>query len=87
MDKLNPKLKTFFQRSKVSPPADGIWYDAQVLGIKSIEKMMKCISMDAQLAVPSVEDGRAPVLMQPCDYVKYDKTREYGQRLIRYKEV
>ena len=50
VEKLNPQLNTFFQRPKVSPPAEGIWYDAQVLGVKSIEKMMKRISTDAQLS-------------------------------------
>ena len=51
MAKLNPKIKTFFQRAKLSPAPEGPWYDAQVMGVKSIEKMMKGISIDAKLSI------------------------------------
>ena len=47
--KLNPKINTLFQRPKPQTSAVGPWYDAQVLGIKSIAKMMKNISTDAGL--------------------------------------
>ena len=50
IQKLNPKLNAFFQRPKVSPLTTDIWYDAQVLGVKSIAKMMKRISTDAGLS-------------------------------------
>lgn len=50
VDKLNPKLKVFFQRPKESPTLSGPWFDNQVLGQKSIDKMMKNISKEAKLS-------------------------------------
>ena len=37
ISKLNPKLDNLFQRPKVHFAKDGHWYDAQVLGVRSIE--------------------------------------------------
>ena len=51
IEKLNPKIDTFFQRPKLNPVKDGPWYDAQVIGLKSIEKMMKQISIEAKLSI------------------------------------
>ena len=48
--KLNPKLKTGFQRPNDKIPADGPWFDNQVIGVKTIEKMMKTISIRANLS-------------------------------------
>ena len=45
--KLSKRLKTFLQQLKLSLPVYGMWYVARVLGVKSIENMMRCISMDA----------------------------------------
>ena len=49
LEKLNPKLDTFFQRPKAYPVSKGPWYDGQVVGSKTLEKMMKRISVDAKL--------------------------------------
>ena len=51
MQKLNPKLNVFFQRPKPSFKSDDSWYDAQVLGVKTLEQMMKKISVDAELSM------------------------------------
>ena len=48
--KLNPAIKTLFQRPRLEADAHGPWYDAQVVGIKSLEKMMKNISIEACLS-------------------------------------
>ena len=53
LSKLNPKGQTLFQRPKsVSAFVPGVetWYDAQVIGIKSLENFMKRISEDASLS-------------------------------------
>ena len=57
--KLNPKLKTFFQRPKDKIPADGPWFDNQVIGVKTIEKMMKIISKEANLKIYTNHSIRA----------------------------
>ena len=51
LEKLNPKLEALFQRSKANTPSNGPWFDGQVLGIKSLEKIMKEISTDAGLSI------------------------------------
>ena len=51
LDKLNPKINCLFQRPKQSPAVGGLWYDASPLGVKSIEKFMKKISIDANLSI------------------------------------
>ena len=50
VSRLNPNIESFFQRPKVCPASD-VWYDAQVLGTKSLEQMMKKISKEANLSV------------------------------------
>ena len=50
VSKLHHKGKAFFLRPKVVAPANGPWYDNMVLGVKSLEKMMKKISLDAKLS-------------------------------------
>ena len=51
VNKLNPKLESLFQRPKSAPTNDGPWYDAQVIGTKTLAKMMKRISIDAKLSM------------------------------------
>ena len=51
LEKLNPKLEALFQRPKANAPSHGPWFDGQVLGIKSLEKLMKEISIDAGLSI------------------------------------
>ena len=48
--KLNPKIDAFFQRPKEIVSYYGPWYDAQVIGIKTLSSMMKTISSDAGLS-------------------------------------
>ena len=50
LQKLHPKLNALFQRPKNNPNENGTWYDMQVIGVKSIERMMKRISVDANLS-------------------------------------
>ena len=50
IQKLNPKINDFFQRPKVSFTPEGCWFDAQVLGMKSLDQMMKKISVAAELS-------------------------------------
>ena len=50
ISKLNPKLETFFQRPKAVINEDGPWYDAQVVGVKTIGNWMKRISERASLS-------------------------------------
>ena len=50
IQKLNPKVEALFQRPKAEAPSSGPWFDAQVVGIKSLENMMKQISHDAGLS-------------------------------------
>ena len=47
LSKLNPKLKDFFQRPKAVMNPYGPWYDNQVLGVKTLEQLMKIISKEA----------------------------------------
>jgi hypothetical protein len=47
---LNPKLSTLFQRPKASTPSTGCWYDNQVIGVKTLQGMMKSISKEANLS-------------------------------------
>ena len=49
IEKLNPKQSAFFQRPKNNTPSSGVWYDNMVLGVKSLEAMMKNISKAAIL--------------------------------------
>lgn len=51
LSKLNPSCKFFFQRPKPKENATerSPWYDNQVLGVKSLETMMRNISKDANL--------------------------------------
>ena len=51
LEKLNPNLHCLFQRPKQSPVPDGLWYDASPLGIKTIESLMKKISIEAKLSI------------------------------------
>ena len=49
--KLNDKLDVFFQKPKRSTPTDdGPWFDAQVVGIKTLDNKMKNISEKAELS-------------------------------------
>ena len=50
IQKLNPKYRWLFQRPKAITPPNGTWFDNMVLGVKSLEKMMKRISEDAGLS-------------------------------------
>ena len=50
VSKLNPKLTVFFQRPKQYPALNGPWFDNQVLGVKTLDKMMKIISKEAGLS-------------------------------------
>ena len=50
ISKLNTKQTAFFQRPKQSAPTSGPWYDNMVLGMKSLQKMMKSISKAAKLS-------------------------------------
>ena len=47
VSKLHPRGKAFFL---VAAPPSGHWYDNMVLGVKSLEKMMKRISVEAKLS-------------------------------------
>ena len=49
ISKLNKNLDEFFQKPKGSAPADGPWFDAQVVGVKTLESKMKNISKQADL--------------------------------------
>ena len=49
VSKLHPKGKAFFLRPKVEAPLIGPWYDNMVVGVKSLEKMMSGISLEAKL--------------------------------------
>ena len=51
LSKLNPKCQSFFQRPKQNPSPNGPWYDNQVIGVKSLDKMMKTISKEAGLSL------------------------------------
>ena len=44
-------IDALFQRLKAEAPASGPWFDGQVVGIKSLEKMMKEISQAAGLSM------------------------------------
>ena len=58
LSKLNPALNELFQRLKSAfsfNPNGDVWYDAQVIGKKFLEKFMKTISEDAGLSQPGVE--------------------------------
>lgn len=50
LSKLNPKQAVFFQRPKSFKPQSGPWYDNMVLGVKSLERMMKKISAAGNLS-------------------------------------
>ena len=53
LSKLNPALNELFQRLKSAfsfNPNGDVWYDAQVIGKKFLEKFMKTISEDAGLS-------------------------------------
>lgn len=50
LSKLNPSIDTLFQRPRTDASDHRPWYDAQVVGVKSLEKMMKEISRDAGLS-------------------------------------
>ena len=51
LQKLNPKCTAFFQHPKKNNMALGaVWYEARLLGIKSLAKMMKTISEEARLS-------------------------------------
>ena len=50
LSKLNPSIDTLFQRPRSEGNDHRPWYDAQVVGIKTLEKMMKTISVDAGLS-------------------------------------
>ena len=50
VSKLNPRLKAFFQRPKENTPLTGPWFDNQVVGVKTLEKLMKIISKEAGLS-------------------------------------
>ena len=47
---LNPKLEAFFQWPKSSVPGNGPWYDNMVLGIKTLNTLMKKISEEANFS-------------------------------------
>ena len=47
---LNPKLDDFFQRPRKQPSSKGLWYDAQVVGVATLSRMMKEISQEANLS-------------------------------------
>ena len=47
---LNPKSEAFFQRPKSYVPGCGPWYDNMVLGIKTLNTLMKKISDEANLS-------------------------------------
>ena len=47
---LNPAHNALFQRPKATTPQSGPWYDRQVIGEKSLEKMMKRMSQEAGLS-------------------------------------
>ena len=48
ISKLNPKQSALFQRPKEFTPSSGPWYDNMVLGIKSLQILMKRISKAAK---------------------------------------
>ena len=50
ISKLNPKVEFLFQRPKKVALKDGPWYDAQVVGVNSLEKFMTNTSGDAKLS-------------------------------------
>ena len=50
VSKLNPKQSALFQRPKEFTPSFGPWYDNMVLGIKTLQVMMKRISKAAKLS-------------------------------------
>ena len=51
VEKLNPSIDTFFQRPRSDDSFQNrSWYDAQVVGVKQLEKMMKTISLEAGLS-------------------------------------
>ena len=51
LQKVNPKCTAFFQYPKKNSTAeDAIWYEARPLGIHSLAKMMKDISVEARLS-------------------------------------
>ena len=43
--KLNPKIETFFQRPKTIFNENGPWYDAQVVGVKTIGNWIKKLNL------------------------------------------
>ena len=49
---LHPGHKALFQRPKPQTPKAGPWFDCQVIGEKSLEKMMKTIGQEAGLSQP-----------------------------------
>ena len=50
ISKLNPAIETLFQRPRSEPSDCRPWYDAQVLGVTYLGKMMKEMSKDAALS-------------------------------------
>ena len=51
LQKVNPKCTAFFQYPKKNSTAeDAVWYEARPLGIHSLAKMMKDISVEARLS-------------------------------------
>ena len=50
LDKLNPSHDALFQRPKTTVPFRGPWFDNQVIGVKTLEKMMKTMSIEAGLS-------------------------------------
>ena len=50
VSKLNPSLKSFFQRPKTRIPSEGPWFDNMVLGEKTLQGMMKKLSKEANLS-------------------------------------
>ena len=50
LSKLNPRSSAFFQRPKGNIPTSGPWFDNMVLGVKTLEKLMKKISVEANLS-------------------------------------